>query len=101
MSKRKASYECSRSSPRKQRNCHGDCLDLFSTESSSPIPDVFVHVVASYNNLLRRLREVRSHACHRHNSMVSPACNKFLHLMPVLINCWSRINAGSKTSRRK
>ena len=39
MSKRKASYECS-SSPRKQRNCHGDCLGLFSTESSSPIPDV-------------------------------------------------------------
>ena len=30
MPKRNASYECSCSSPRKQRNCHGDCLGLFS-----------------------------------------------------------------------
>ena len=80
MSKRMASYECSRSS---LRNFHGDCLGLFSTESSSPLPDVHTYVrVCTLGGLLQQSPSIVSFEKYDR----TPAIDITLWLIPRVIN---------------
>ena len=93
MSKRMASYECSRSSLWKRGNCHGNC----STESSSPLPDVHTYVrVCTRGGLLQQSPSIVSFE----KCDCTPAIDITLWLIPRVINLLMpvSINAGSKTS---